>query len=123
MEKLKIITCPICGDQFTESLYLSQAFKDQPEVKFLANLVTHYRHSHIVTWNKCWGRNGDKYRSTWFTDYDTEKQKFNERAKRQIIRKAKLKLKELGISPVHFALLKGTEKKTMDLAMKYLGVL
>ena len=122
MEKLQIITCPMCGEKFKESHYLSEAFKEQSEVKFLANMVTHHRHSHIVSWNKCWGRHGSYYRSTWFGEYEDEKRKVNERAKRQIIRYAKEELKEMGIRASHFAVLQNTEEKTMKLAIKHLGL-
>ena len=83
-------------------------------------MVTHYRHNHIDSWNKCWGRHGSRYRSNWFGDYEEEKIKVNERAKRQIIRKGKDILNRLGITPDHFRRLQNTEQKTMELANKNL---
>ena len=121
MRKLDQITCPICNKKFTESESLLEAFKDDTKTKFLSNLVRHYRQSHIRYWNKCWGPYGDKYRGHWFKDYDLEKFKVNNRAKRQIIRKAGPVLKNIGIGPRHFRKLQETDVKTIDLALKVLG--
>ena len=112
--------CPICSRKVEQSDYLNQIFKDEPEVNYLAHMVTHYRHNHIDSWNKCWGRHGSRYRSNWFGDYEEEKIKVNERAKRQIIRKGKDILNRLGITPDHFRRLQNTEQKTMDLSNKNL---
>lgn len=112
--------CPICSRKVEQSDYLNQIFKDEPEVNYLAHMVTHYRHNHIDSWNKCWGRHGSRYRSNWFGDYDEEKKKVNERAKRQIIRKGKDILNRLGILPEHFGRLQNTEVKTLELARKNL---
>ncbi|MCF8293345.1 MAG: hypothetical protein K9I70_06005 [Chitinophagaceae bacterium] len=112
--------CPICSRKVEQSDYLNQIFKDEPEVNYLAHMVTHYRHNHIDSWNKCWGRHGSRYRSNWFGDYEEEKIKINERAKRQIIRKGKDILNRLGITPEHFRRLQNTEEKTMELANKNL---
>jgi hypothetical protein len=117
---LKHKICPICERKTEQSDYLNQIFKDEPEVNYLAHLVTHYRHNHIESWNKCWGRHGGRYRSNWFGDYDDEKKKVNERAKRQIIRKGKIVLNKLGITPEHFERLQNTEEKTMEIARKSL---
>ena len=117
--ELKI--CPICGEMVNESKYLEERFKNTPEVNYLAHMITHYRHNHITSWNKCWGRNGGYYRGHWFGDYEEEKKKVNERAKRQIIRKGKKVLQEIGIKPFHFLELANTEEKTMELALKVLG--
>jgi hypothetical protein len=84
-------------------------------------MVTHYRHNHIESWNKCWGRNGSRYRNNWFGDYEEEKIKVNERAKRQILRKGLPILKELDIRPEHFERLQHTEIKTLELAKKLLN--
>jgi hypothetical protein len=117
--ELKI--CPICGEMVNESKYLEERFKDTPEVNYLAHMITHYRHHHITSWNKCWGTNGGYYRGHWFGDYEEEKKKVNERAKRQIIRKGKKVLQDIGIKPFHFMELANTEDKTMELALKVLG--
>jgi len=113
--------CPICSKKVDECYYLNNQFEDEPEVNYLAHLIKHYRYEHISYWNKCWGLNGEYYRGNWFGDYEQEKQKVNERAKRQIIRKGKEVLKKIGIKPVHFSLLANTEEKTMLLVNKVLG--
>lgn len=120
-EILKKKICPICSEVVNESNYLKNRFKSHPEVNYIAHMVTHYRHHHITSWNKCWGENGSNYRRNWFGDYDEEKKKVNERAKRQILRKGKRVLKEIGIKPDHFSKLANTEDKTMELALKILG--
>ena len=83
-------------------------------------MVTHYRHCHITSWNKCWGRGGSRYRSGWFGDYDTQKRIVNERAKRQIIRKCRDFLLLHKISSEHFKNLQGGEEKTFQLAVSQL---
>jgi hypothetical protein len=113
--------CPICARKVEQSDYLNQIFKDEPEVNYLAHMVTHYRHNHIESWNKCWGHNGSRYRRNWFGDYEEEKIKVNERAKRQILRKGLPILKELDIRPGHFEHLQNTEVKTIELAKKLLN--
>ena len=112
--------CPICGKHFTPSAYLSKIFADNPNALFIANLVTHYRHEHIESWNKCWGENGYRYRRGWFKNYEDEKRKVNEQAKRQIIRKAYPILIALGITSDTFKCLQNTDEKTIALAVKKL---
>ena len=113
--------CPICARKVEQSDYLNQIFKDEPEVNYLAHMVTHYRHNHIKSWNQCWSRNGTRYRRNWFGDYEEEKIKVNERAKRQILRKGLAILKDLKIRPEHFERLQNTEIKTLELAKKLLN--
>lgn len=112
--------CPICGKHFTPSDYLAKVFADNPKALFIANLVTHYRHHHIESWNNCWGENGYYYRRDWFRDYEKKKQKVNERAKRQIIRKATAILIKLGINSNTFRHLANTDAETIALAVKKL---
>jgi len=113
--------CPICHQKVTASEYLESIFKDRPKVNYLAHLVTHYRHNHISSWNRCWGLYGSRYRQRWFGDYDEEKRKVNERAKRQILRKGYKILLDCGIEPSDFFELQNTETKTIDLAEKLLS--
>lgn len=108
--------CPICHQTVKKSDYLHKIFADEPIVEWLANLITHYRHDHLTSWNKCWGYNGYRYRNGWFKDYDTEKNKVNERAKRQLIRKGLSILIENGVKPSHFKRLQNTTKETLQLA-------
>lgn len=113
------LKCPICGQMFSCSEYLKGVIKDE-KVLWLANMITHYRHNHITSWNKCWERNGGYYRNGWFGDYNEEKKLVNERAKRQIIRKAKEFLIENEFTVEHFEQLQDSTEKTIELAKKYL---
>jgi len=114
--------CPICHYQVNKSEYLNEIFGDEPQVEWIANLITHYRHHHITSWNKCWGYRGNAYRGNWFKDYDNEKAKVNERAKRQIIRKGYPILIKNGITPEHFKILQNTTPETIKVAEKKLSL-
>lgn len=114
------VYCPICRSTFNHSAYLRTVI-DDPRVLWIANMITHYRHNHITSWNKCWGYGGGRYRSKWFGDYETEKRKVNERAKRQIIRKAKAFLKLHDIKSAHFKGLEHNDEETIKLAKAALG--
>lgn len=111
--------CPICNERFSSSDYLAQAFKDDEKTMWLANMVTHYRHNHITSWNKYWGYFGWAYRNAaHFGDYDEEKTKVNERAKRQIARKCKEYIIDKGINKDIFAKLQGTTEETLKVVEK-----
>ena len=56
------------------------------------------------------------YRNGWFEDYETEKKKVNERAKRQIIRKGLEILIKNGVKPYHFKRLENTSIETLKIA-------
>jgi len=112
--------CPLCEEHFELSEYLFRQFEDDDRLIWLSNMVTHYRHTHITSWNKCWGDNGHYYRRRWFTDYDAEKSIVNERAKRQIIRKCRLYMIANNIDVFCFDRLQGTSLETKSLAIKKL---
>lgn len=112
-------TCPICCNFIKQSEYLEMAISNE-KTRYIANLVTHYRHHHISSWNTCWSQGGRRYRADWFGDYDVEKAKVNERAKRQIIRKSFQILKEMGITPENISELENTTEETIKIAKKYL---
>jgi hypothetical protein len=117
---MKIIRCPLCNIRFPASGYLNTAVPDKL-TRYFANLVTHYRHNHIKSWNKCWGYKGRYYRkAAHFGDYDDEKQKVNERAKRQLIRKCKDRLNLIGLTPQHINQLASNDEETIALANKLL---
>lgn len=105
------VYCPMCNEYFGGSKYLRNVFKNNDKLLWFANMVTHYRHEHITSWNKCWGDGGSSYRNKWFSDYDTEKEMVNERAKRQIIRKCKEYMLFYSFSANDIKRLKGTEEK------------
>lgn len=119
-KKTNHIYCPICENLFESSLYLNALFSDDVRLIWLSNMVMHYRHTHITSWNKCWGPYGFKYKKGWFGDYETEKYLVNERAKRQIIRKCTAFLMENHIDVYCFNQLKGTNDKTKALAIRKL---
>jgi hypothetical protein len=112
--------CPMCKEWDTLSDYLMKIFKDNPKSLWFANMVTHYRHSHITSWNKCWGYGGKNYRRGWFKDYEDEKSKVNERAKRQILRKCKEFMKFHKFSTDDILILENNSSKTIELANKIL---
>ncbi len=112
--------CPICHHHIERSTYLKDIFENDLPTLWVANLVTHYRHNHITSWNKCWGRSGGHYRHKWFGDYDEEKAKVNERAKRQLLRKGWQILKENGVRKETFEKLQNTSPDTIKLAKKLL---
>jgi len=121
MKDLEEITCPICQISFIENEKLSKVFTDDPKTKYISNLVKHYREYHITSWRKCLGKYGHEYRGTWFQGIEFEKSKYNNRSKRQIIRKVHPLLKEMGIRPIHFENLQDTDEKTMVLVHRFLG--
>jgi len=114
--------CPLCDRSINRSDYLGEIFADEPEVEWLANLFTHYRHDHIISWNNCLGRHGSRYRGHWFGDYESEKIKVNERAKRQLIRKGHEIFRLNGVTPEHFERLQHTSIETKGVAQKLLKI-
>ncbi len=115
-----VFLCPICKKFNRTSNYLSNVFEDK-KTEWLANMVTHYRHEHITSWNKMWGNYGRSYqKAAHFGNYEEEKSLVNERAKRQIIRKATDFLMTNNITVEHFKALQGTAIKTIELAEKKL---
>lgn len=113
--------CPICEDWQLGSKHLIGVIADE-RVRWIANMVTHYRHTHITSWNKMWnGRGGRAYqKAAKFGDYDMEKAQVNERAKRQIIRLCKVFLFHHEINAAHFAQLQHNTTETMRLVLKEL---
>jgi hypothetical protein len=108
--------CPICKQPVKQSTYLNEVIRDE-RVKYLANLVTHYRHNH-VKWDDSWRYMQKKNGSNW--DYNKAKEEFNERAKRQYLRKCYPIFKALGIKADHFRQLQVQDSKTITLAHKLL---
>ena len=108
--------CPLYGTRFNASEYLCETFKGEDKALWLANMVTHYRHTHITSWNKCWGWGGRAYRkAAHFGDFDTEKSIVNERAKRQIARKCPQYIISNGIDHDVYSKLQGTTEETLKL--------
>lgn len=107
--------CPMCEKYFKESKYLRTIIKNL-KTRRIANMVTHYRHNHITSWNKNWEKHGGHYMDSYpFGSYEVEKRKVNERAKRQIIRKCKEYLKYHDISKSNFLELDHNDDETLRL--------
>ena len=51
-----MVYCPICKHYFDGSEYLKTVFLDDEKTLWFANMVMHYRYTHITSWNKCWGQ-------------------------------------------------------------------
>ena len=112
------VYCPICEHRFDGSSYLKTVFIDEREL-WLANMVMHYRHSHITSWNKNWGYFGRYYRmASHFGNYDDEKAKVNERAKRQIARKCKDYIIANDVNEDVFNALQNTTEETLEVVRK-----
>lgn len=117
------VFCPLCNDWFGGSQYLSTVFKDERSL-WLANMVTHYRHSHITSWNKMFGQYGYRYQQAahyYDEDYEDRKAEINERAKRQIARKSTEFLKDNNINIEVFRSLQGTSEKTIEVVCKLIN--
>ena len=113
--------CPICETYFDTSDYLNEVFQNNERARWLANMVMHYRHDHQTSWNKQCGRHGHHYcQRIPNYNYDEQKKLYNERGKRQIIRKATDFLNKEGFTPEDFQKLQHTTEKTMTLARKKL---
>jgi hypothetical protein len=116
MRYLEQSLCPLCQQEVRKSEYLGEHIQD-PRVLWLANLITHYRHSH-VQWDRSWKYMQRQHGDNW--NYEKAKSEFNNRAKRQYIRKAHLIFKHCGITAADFAELQNTDRETILLANKYL---
>ena len=112
------VYCPICNDRFEGSEYLKSVFSDERAL-WLSNMVMHYRHDHITSWNKNWGNGGWYYRqASHFGNYDEEKKKVNERAKRQIARKCNEFIIKNNVDKNVFLSLQNTTEETVKVVDK-----
>jgi len=115
----KSFYCPMCNKRFDTSDYLTSVFRDDERALWLSNMVMHYRHNHITSWNKYWGRYGWYYRqAAHFGDYDEEKAIVNERAKRQIARKCPKYIIANDINKDVYSRLQGTTAETISTVEK-----
>ena len=80
--------CPICGHSIPKSPYLHEVFVGDPWAEYAANIVTHYRHSHINYYNRSCDYRGYRNKNPAYTNHEDFKIIVNNRAKRQIIRAA-----------------------------------
>ena len=109
--------CPICGEEFAFSEYLNEVFESH-QMRLLANLITHYRHSHQSSWNQSCHYISKKYGED---TYLIKKNEHNNRAKRQILRKCKDWLYENQIEAKHFLSLSDNDIGTINLINKTYG--
>lgn len=109
------VACLLCGAPIS-SVYLDRAIADD-RVYLLACMVMHYRHEHVKYYNNSVGY-VDQHLDVAYDDFKTM---VNERAKRQIIRKARTKLQVIGVTAEHFKMLEHSDPKTLELAEKWLG--
>jgi hypothetical protein len=106
--------CPFCGHEFIFSEFLNSVIVDE-KVRLIANLITHYRHNHQLSWNK----SCHYISSKWGNDaYEKAKIEHNNRAKRQIIWKCKDWIIENNLSSEHFMTLSNNDDKTVELVLK-----
>lgn len=77
--------CPVCTRLVAPSAHLHTVFADDPYGEWFANLVTHFRHNHLTSWNKAW-RNAAYRRKAIRKPYEEAKAEVNNRAKRQLMR-------------------------------------
>lgn len=113
------IYCPMCDKYFDGSTYLCEQIKDD-KVLWIANMVMHYRHNH-TKYDNTWSARGYGSKNLTEDTYNTEKGKYNERAKRQIIRKCKDYMNYFSIGIKHIILLEKNDQKTMEIAKKFLN--
>jgi uncharacterized C2H2 Zn-finger protein len=111
----RLVFCPLCGEWFGASDFLAGVFRGDDKAEFLANLVTHMRHEHVVYYN-----NSVNYVSHNH-NYDHFKEQVN-RMKRRLIREARGFLVQHGFSSKDFCKLQSTDEVTRVLARKMLGL-
>ncbi|MCI0445545.1 hypothetical protein L0152_20315 [bacterium] len=110
-----ICYCPICNQWFRQSKYLRATFSDI-RTRWLANMVTYYRHDHR-SWDAQARHIGKIYDEK---TYERQKSIVNEQAKRQFLRNALPYLLHHKLTPENFKALQGTDEKTMKLAIEKL---
>lgn len=111
--------CPMCNQYFNTSAFINSLFENDDKARWLSNMVMHHRHDHITSWNSNWSKNGFA-RNYLNVDYNKEKHKVNERAKRQIVRKCRDYMIQHGFYAEDVIKLQGTEQNTIDAYKKYL---
>lgn len=114
--------CPICNNIFREISYFRTVFRAN-KIIWLANMVTHTRHNHIKYWDKWWSDFSvdiDKYTERE-KNYQIEKKRVNERAKRHIIRNCSDFLIKQKFTVDDFMKLQHTDFHTMELATQKLN--
>lgn len=117
--------CPLCGHEINRSDYLSTIFVNDKYAEWAANLVTHYRHSHIRYYDLTWrnwryaNKNPEYQRLDTHVDF---KEIVNNRAKRQLIRAIKKNFPNQTAACLIYSFLKlqSNDEKTVELIRKNL---
>jgi len=112
LEKDFTFFCPVCSAEIKRSLYIASVYPTEPLMQWLCNLVTHWRHGH-TKWD-----NQYRYISRYH-HYDTEKVQRNNRAKRQLLRKASETFKSHGVTANHLLRMLENDQKTVALIHKF----
>ncbi|MEX0685019.1 MAG: hypothetical protein WD267_09620 [Balneolales bacterium] len=112
--------CPLCKAHHDESDFLATAIENE-KTRWLANMVTHYRHVHMNIWDEKWGAGGYGHQSSSQITYSIEKGNINNKSMQEIIKKATAFLTDHNITEYHFKTLQGSNRKTLDLASHLLN--
>jgi hypothetical protein len=111
--------CIFCERSFSGSSYLATQIAD-PKQLWLANMITHYRHSHRKSWDAQW-----KYIESHCAEgvYEETKRKTNNQIKRKMLRSKPFMTfaREHGIDDSHFLSLLDNEEATLELVEKKFG--
>lgn len=117
--------CPFCSKSVKRSEYLHEVFQHDVYADYAANLVTHFRHDHIVYYNRsCNSFSYAKKSGFNGMGYDSFKAMVNNRAKRQLIRAAKKNFPWAKAKPLiaGFLRLEHNDRKTLMLIDRILKV-
>lgn len=91
--KVELVWCPKCGKSFSSKGYLNFIFRKDRAGLHAAAMVTHYRHTHVVSHDRAWS-NRNYANAIPVYNYDEYKAKVNNQAKRQLIRSIARHIKE-----------------------------
>lgn len=99
--------CPVCeGYTIEVSDYLSGLLSGR--LLFFANLITHYRHCHIASWDSM--RESAGYLKASHYNYKPVRKKANNQIKRAVLKKYHLWFKEKGFTKEDFRLQNNDEE-------------
>lgn len=108
--------CPACDKYVGSSQYLNAVFRED-KIRWLANMITHYRHSH----NRMYNEMCRQHTKNFNLYYDKVKAELNEGVKRKLILNHTDYLISNGITSTEFSKLMNTTAKTIELAKSKLG--
>ncbi len=82
------IICPVCDAIVKRSEYLQAEFKDDPDdpdALYAANLVTHYRHTHLKQYDYAWRNPKDKKTGYTNVEHEEFRSEINRSVKKELI--------------------------------------